>query len=42
MLLRLQEASGVDYGELKRMDVFEFMTIYNNRVQEARNRKKNG
>ena len=42
MLLKLSEASGVGYEELKRIDVFEFMTIYNNRVQEARKRKKNG
>lgn len=40
MLLKLGEVSGMSYEELKRLDVFEFMGIHNNRVQEARKRKK--
>lgn len=40
MLTRLAEASPVGYTELKYLDVYEFMLLYNELVQDAKRKKK--
>lgn len=39
MLLKMVEVSHIGYTELKGLDVFEFMILYNAKVKDA---KKNG
>jgi hypothetical protein len=39
MLLNLHEATVIGYTELKGLDVFEFMILYNLKVQQTKKQK---
>lgn len=41
MLLKLVEVSGIGYTELKGLDIYEFMLLYNELVNEAKRKQKN-
>lgn len=41
MLLKLVDASGIGYSELKGLDMYEFMLLYNELVQDAKRKKRN-